>query len=141
MIFPVIGFLIIVIIWIIWKIVVATDLVLTATSDKPSYAAGEDATLSGKLTGDTLPVPDATLQGAIVFPGGVQSQNFTAVTDINGDWQYIFDTTGKAQGTYTVQVALPGSGAQATATFQQIIQTDRFDYVECLENMSPLQDT
>jgi len=115
-----VGFLIIVIIWIIWKIVVATDIVVTVTSDKPVYTAGETATLSGQLTGDGLPIAEAPITGAVVLPGGVQTQNFTAVTDVIGDWSAEFNTAGKPQGTYTVQVL--GGGAPASTTFHQIIQ-------------------
>lgn len=123
--------LIIVIIWIIWKIVVAVTKVLTVASDKAEYTAGEVAVISGKLTGDGLPIADATVNGAVVFPGGTQSQDFTAVTDASGNYSYSFDTTGKAQGIYTVQVSAVGE--QASTTFQQIIQigVSCFDCVEC----------
>lgn len=108
------------ILWIIWKIVVTPNVVLTVATDKATYNRGEPVIISGVLTGDGDPVPGETITGAVVYPGGTGSHNFTAVTAADGSWSYEYDTTGGSGGTYTIQVA--GFGASNSTTFQQNIQ-------------------
>jgi len=124
----IIAFLLI-IIWIIWKIVVTPNVVLTVVTDKASYNRGEPVVITGVLTGDGDPIAGETISGAVVLPGGTGAHNFTATTQADGSWQYTYDTTGGSGGTYTVQVA--GFGQSANTTFQQVIQINVVDALMC----------
>lgn len=108
------------ILWIIWKIVTTPNVVLTVATDKGTYNRGEPVVISGILTGDGDPIAGETISGAVVYPGGVGSHNFTALTQADGSYEYTYDTTGGAGGTYTVQAV--GFGANSTTTFTQAIQ-------------------
>ena len=117
----IIAAFLLVILWLIWKIVVTPNVVLTVGTDKPSYNRGEDVIVSGILTGDGTPIAGETISGAVVQPGGGGAQNFTATTQADGSWEYTYPLgTGAAGGTYTVQVA--GFGASNSTTFHQINQ-------------------
>lgn len=108
------------ILWMIWKIVTTPNVVLLVATDKDTYNRGDPVVISGVLTGDDTPIAGETITGAIILPGGTGSQNFSAVTQADGTYEYTYDTTGGAGGTYTVQVA--GFGASNSTTFTQIIQ-------------------
>ena len=108
------------ILWIIWKIVTTPNVVLTVATDKGTYTRGEPVVISGILTGDGDPIAGETISGAVVYPGGTGSHNFTALTQADGSYEYTYDTTGGSGGTYTVQVV--GFGANNTTTFTQAIQ-------------------
>ena len=108
------------ILWLIWKIVVTPNVVLTVVTDKASYNRGEPVVISGLLTGDGTPIAGETITGAIVLPGGTGTHNFSATTQADGSYEYTYDTTGGAGGTYTVQVA--GFGQVGSTTFTQINQ-------------------
>ena len=117
----IIAAFLLIILWLIWKIVVTPNVVLTVGTDKPIYNRGEDVIVSGILTGDGTPIAGETITGAIVQPGGGGAQNFTATTQADGSWTYSHPlATGAAGGTYTIQVA--GFGASNSTTFHQINQ-------------------
>ena len=116
----VIGILLL-IIWLIWKIVVTPDVVLTVATDKASYNRLEDVVISGVLTSEGNPVAGEIITGAIVLPGGVTSVDFSATTEADGSYAHTHPLTAVAPGgTYNVQVL--GFGANASTTFHRINQ-------------------
>lgn len=116
----IIAAFLLIILWLIWKIVVTPNVVLTVVTDKASYNRGEPVVISGILTGDGTPIAGETVIGAVVLPGGTGTHNFSATTQADGSYEYTYDTTGGSGGTYTVQVA--GFGQNGSATFTQINQ-------------------
>lgn len=90
---------------------------LSIASDKGSYKAGQQATITFTVTSGGAPFSlGASISGTITGPSF--SMAFSAgPTDASGVAQYLFDTSGKSRGSYTVTATAtydsytPGSGS------------------------------
>lgn len=100
----VILFLILIILYLLWKIVFTPT--LTVTTDKPEYVKNETVDISGSLEGFSgAPIAGETVTITITPPSGSDYIVPDATTQTDGSFSEIWEIPSDAvDGTYTVTV-------------------------------------
>jgi hypothetical protein len=93
----------------------SSNLTLTIFTTKPSYTIGEDITIYGNLTYNSLPVPDWPVALEVQDPLGTPVVTRTLQTNTSGTYTLTFKLPANAKrGTYTAYVSSGYKGETAT---------------------------